>query len=154
MSELSTALHARGLRVTPQRQHVLDAVRSMGHATPEAIAEAVPGVDLATVYRTLELLEELGLVRHTHLGHGAATYRPAEDEHIHAVCHACGRRVDQPADLVDDLAATLLQREGFVVDRSHLTVFGRCRDCAAGAADTSVGSGTAPGGEQMQHHEH
>ncbi|MGN6607812.1 MAG: Fur family transcriptional regulator [Jatrophihabitans sp.] len=149
MTELSAALHARGLRMTPQRQGVLDAVRSMGHATPEQIADAVADVDVATVYRTLELLEELGLVRHTHLGHGAATYRPADDDHIHVVCHACGRRIDQPATLVDDLADTLLQREGFVIDRAHLTLFGRCRDCAAGATPAAPVTR-----EQTGHHRH
>ena len=69
-----------------------------GHATPEQISEAVPEVDLTTVYRTLELLEELGLVRHTHLDHGAPSYRPAEDDHVHVVCHDCGAVVDAPAD--------------------------------------------------------
>jgi Fur family ferric uptake transcriptional regulator len=127
---LAEALHARGLRLTSQREQVLHAVRTMRHATPEQIAEAVPSVDLATVYRTLELLEELGLVRHAHLHHGAPSYRPAEDDHIHVVCHGCGRTEDAPATLVDDLADTLLRRDGFVVDRAHLTVFGRCRTCA------------------------
>jgi Fur family ferric uptake transcriptional regulator len=128
--DLAAALRARGLRVTAQREHVLAAVREIGHATPEQIADAVPDVDLATVYRTLELLEEIGLVRHAHLRHGAPSYRPAEDDHIHVVCHSCGRTTDEPAGLVDGLARTLLEKDGFVVDRAHLTVFGRCRDCA------------------------
>jgi Fur family transcriptional regulator, ferric uptake regulator len=128
--DLASALRARGLRVTPQREQVLAAVRRMAHATPEQIADAVPDVDLATVYRTLELLEELGLVRHAHLHHGAASYRPAEDDHIHVVCHLCGRTTDESSALVDDLATALLRKDGFVVDRAHFTVFGRCRSCA------------------------
>ena len=87
--------------MTPQREQVLAAVRQLGHATPEQISEPVTGVDVTTVYRTLELLEELGLVRHAHLGHGAPSYRPAEDEHIHVVCHACGSVVDADPALVD-----------------------------------------------------
>jgi Fur family transcriptional regulator, ferric uptake regulator len=130
-ADLATRLRARGLRVTAQRQQVLAAVRSLRHATPEQISDAVTEVDVATVYRTLELLEELGLVRHTHLGHGAASYRPAEDEHIHVVCHSCGRVVDADPDLVDALAQRLHDERGFVLDRSHFTVFGRCQDCAA-----------------------
>ena len=72
-------LHEKGLRLTPQRELVLSAVRSLGHATPEEVAEKVrsthPGINLSTVYRNLETLENVGLVQHTHLGHGGATSR-------------------------------------------------------------------------------
>lgn len=129
--ELADRLRARGLRITPQREQVLAAVRRLGHATPEQLSEAVAGVDLATVYRTLELLEELGLVRHAHLGHGAPSYRPAEDEHVHVVCHLCGSVTDADPDLVTELADRLRREQDFVLDRSHFTVFGRCRDCAS-----------------------
>lgn len=129
-TDLAARLHARGMRVTPQRERVLAAVRRLEHATPEQLAEAVPEIDLTTVYRTLELLEELALVRHTHLGHGAPSYRPAEDDHVHVVCHTCGAVVDAPADLVDDLSDRLRDQRGFTVDRSHFTVFGRCAGCA------------------------
>jgi Fur family ferric uptake transcriptional regulator len=130
-ADLAARLRSRGLRVTPQREQVLAAVRELGHATPEQISEEVRDVDVTTVYRTLELLEELGLVRHAHLGHGAASYRPAEDDHIHVVCHTCGKVVDAEPALVDDMAERLRADRGFVLDRSHFTVFGRCRDCAA-----------------------
>ena len=120
------------MRMTPQREQVLDAVRRLGHATPEEISEAVAGVDVTTVYRNLELLEELGLVRHAHLGHGAPAYRPAEDDHVHVVCHTCGNVVDAPPDLVDELSQRLADERGFTLDRSHFTVFGTCRDCATG----------------------
>lgn len=129
--ELAVRLRELGLRVTPQREQVLDAVRTLGHATPEQICESVEGVDVTTVYRTLELLEQIGLVRHAHLGHGAPSYRPAEDDHIHVVCHACGAVADADPALVEPLARRLLADDGFVVDRSHFTVFGRCRACAA-----------------------
>ena len=129
--ELAVRLRQLGLRVTPQRAQVLQAVRALGHATPEQICESVSGVDVTTVYRTLELLEQIGLVRHAHLGHGAPSYRPAEDEHIHVVCHDCGRVVDAEPALVDDLASRLRADSGFELDRAHFTVFGRCRTCAA-----------------------
>jgi Fur family ferric uptake transcriptional regulator len=117
--------------MTGQRAQVLETVRQLEHATPEQLSEKLPDVDLATVYRTLELLEEIGLVRHTHLGHGAASYRPAEDEHIHVVCHSCGSVLDAPADLVDALSDRLSSEQGFTLDRAHFTVFGRCRNCSA-----------------------
>lgn len=129
--ELTARLRGRGLRLTQQRREVLAAVRHLGHATPEQIHESVAEADLTTVYRTLDLLEELGFVRHAHLGHGAPSYRPADDDHIHVVCHHCGRVLDVDADLVDELAVRLQQNQGFELDRGHFTVFGKCADCAA-----------------------
>ncbi len=127
--DLAERLRSRGMRVTAQRERILAAVRELGHATPEQINDAVSGVDLTTVYRTLELLEELGLVRHAHLDHGAPAFRPAEDDHIHVVCHSCGSVMDVPPDLVDALEDRLRDEQGFTLDRSHFTVFGRCRNC-------------------------
>ena len=94
-TDLTKELRAKGYRLTPQRQFVLQAVASLDHATPEAICEEVRrtarGVNLSTVYRTLELLEELGLVTHTHLGHGAQIYHTADQPaHVHLVCRRCG----------------------------------------------------------------
>jgi Fur family transcriptional regulator, ferric uptake regulator len=129
--DLAGRLRARGMRVTAQREQVLAAVRRLGHATPEQISETVHDVDVTTIYRTLELLDELGLVRHAHLGHGAPSYRPAEDDHIHVVCHTCGAVTDAAPDLVDGIARQLHRDSGFVLDRSHFTVFGRCQACAA-----------------------
>ena len=74
-------LRSRGYRVTPQRQLVLESGARLGHATPEEIAACVQqtakGVNISTIYRTLELLDSLGLVTHTHLHHGAPTYHLA-----------------------------------------------------------------------------
>src|SRR6185437_3495338 len=76
-------LRARGYRVTPQRQLVLEAVARLDHATPEEIGAQVQqtarGVNISTIYRTLELLEQIGMVTHTHLGHGAPIYHLATD---------------------------------------------------------------------------
>jgi Fur family ferric uptake transcriptional regulator len=141
--ELAAALRARGLRLTAQREKVLDAVQALGHATPEQLSDAIEGVDVATIYRTLELLEQLGLVKHTHLGHGAPSYRPAADEHIHLVCHACGSVSDAAPELVDTLQRQLREARGFVLDRAHFTVFGRCAACAA-SADQPSASGALP----------
>lgn len=130
-ASLASRLRERGMRMTPQRLSVMEAVIQLEHATPEQVAEAVPAVDLTTVYRTLETLEQIGLLSHTHLGHGAASYRLAEDDHIHVVCHRCEKVVDAPAGLADHLAAQLLDQRGFQLDKSHFTVFGTCADCLA-----------------------
>jgi Fur family transcriptional regulator, ferric uptake regulator len=127
-------LRARGYRLTPQRQLVLEAVAEQGHATPEEIAGAVrrtaSGVNISTVYRTLELLEELGLVRHSHLGHGAPTYSLAsQDDHVHLVCRSCDGVQEVSAELVGPVVAQLATERGFVVDVGHSTLFGQCREC-------------------------
>jgi Fur family ferric uptake transcriptional regulator len=133
-AEWQAELRARGYRLTPQRQLVLEAVGEIGHATPEEIASSVrrtaSGLSISTVYRTLELLEDLGLVRHSHLGHGAPTYSlAAQDDHVHLVCRDCEAVQEAPAELIGDVVATLATDVGFVVDVGHSTLFGRCRDC-------------------------
>ena len=94
-SSLAEVLRSRGLRLTAQRQLVLEAVYELGHATPDQVrakvSETAAGVNITTVYRTLELLEELGLVTHAHLSHGAPTFHAVgADQHVHLVCRACG----------------------------------------------------------------
>jgi len=133
--EWQAQLRARGYRLTPQRQLVLEAVGQLGHATPEEIVTAVrrtaSGVNISTVYRTLELLEELGLVQHAHLGHGASTYSVASDhDHVHLVCRDCGVVEEASADLVDGVVTRLADERGFTVDVGHFALFGQCRACA------------------------
>jgi Fur family ferric uptake transcriptional regulator len=136
---LTGALRDRGLRATPQRRHVLEAVDALGHATPEQVCEHVQrrdaDVSLATVYRTLELLEELGLVTHAHLEHGAPTYHSVRSrEHLHLVCRSCGRVQEADARHGHALAAALEAERGFLTDVRHLALHGLCADCAAGEA--------------------
>src|SRR6202161_24578 len=111
-------LRSRGYRVTPQRQLVLEAVATLHHATPEEIAANVQrtatGVNISTIYRTLELLDSLGLVAHTHLNHGAPTYHLASDAgHVHLVCQNCGKIDEATRDEVAPLTVTLDERHGF-----------------------------------------
>jgi Fur family ferric uptake transcriptional regulator len=127
-------LRSHGYRVTPQRQLVLEAVAKLDHATPEEIAasvqETASGVNISTIYRTLELLDNLGLVRHTHLNHGAPIYHLASDaDHVHLVCQDCGRVLQVSPDAIRPLIVALDEGQGFETDVAHLTVFGRCREC-------------------------
>lgn len=121
------------MRMTPQRQLVLDAVRSLDHATPEQICvqvqRAAPAVNITTIYRTLDLLDRIGLVRHTHLGHGAPTYSAEEHQHLHLVCHSCGEVTELPTELMDGLVADLADHSGFALDVSHLALSGLCINC-------------------------
>ena len=115
---------------------MLHAVRALGHATPDQVLEHVQqtatGVNASTVYRTLDLLEELRLVRHTHLGHGPPTYHfGGSADHFHIVCRECGRITEVPDGVAADFAEQLRAHAAFETDMGHLTVFGRCVDCSA-----------------------
>lgn len=129
-------LRERGYRLTPQRELVLAAVTTLRHATPEQVCAEVQrtarGVNISTVYRTLELLEELGLIRHAHLGHGPPSYHPSgHDEHLHLVCRECGSVSQVPVEVAAPLVAQLRADPGFETDLEHFAIYGRCRDCAA-----------------------
>jgi Fur family transcriptional regulator, ferric uptake regulator len=132
--ELAERLRGQGYRLTPQRQLVLRAVEKLGHATPDEILAEVQqhasAVNVSTIYRTLEVLEELGLVRHTHLSDRAPTYHSVTDhEHFHLVCRNCHRVVSVDPDVVAPMAEALEQQHGFVVDVGHLAIFGECVEC-------------------------
>jgi Fur family transcriptional regulator, ferric uptake regulator len=128
-------LRTRGYRLTPQRQLVLEAVQDLGHATPDDILghvrERAEGVNISTIYRTLELLEELGLVTHAHLSHGAPTYHSsAAPQHVHLVCRSCKAIADVDPEVVEPMVTRLREDQGFETDVAHLTVFGICRTCS------------------------
>ena len=130
----TTTLRERGYRLTPQRQLVLEAVTALRHGTPDEICTQVrrtaSGVNISTVYRTLELLEELGLITHTHLGHGAPTYHAAtDDEHLHLVCRDCGGVLETDVSVADALVARLAEEHGFDTDVQHFAIYGRCAAC-------------------------
>ncbi|GAA1933049.1 transcriptional repressor [Streptomyces sodiiphilus] len=140
-------LRKRGYRLTPQRQLVLEAVEKLEHSTPDDILAEVRrtagGVNISTVYRTLELLEELGLVSHAHLGHGAPTYHLAErHHHMHLVCRCCDRVIEADVSLAEDFAARLRDTFGFETDVRHFAIFGCCRECAASQGEGTVGGGS------------
>ncbi|MDQ3479767.1 MAG: transcriptional repressor [Actinomycetota bacterium] len=132
---LHEELRSRGYRLTPQRQLVLEAVKTLGHATPEDahvwVTERSSGVNISTIYRTLEVLEEIGLVKHAHLSHGAPTYHAADaPEHVHLVCRDCGKISEASLNTIAPMVQSLVETHGFVADLGHLTVFGSCQECA------------------------
>jgi len=127
-------IRAKGLRLTPQRQLVLDAVRQLGHATPDEIAarvrQAHPGINLSTVYRNLETLEKAGFVIHSHLGHGGATYHAADEaSHLHLVCGVCGNVSESELSTADEFVELLKSKHGFATDVTHFAIYGDCAKC-------------------------
>ncbi len=132
---LERALRSRGLRATPQRRMVADTVADLGHATPDQVCERVqaraPALSRSTVYRTLELLEEIGVVTHTHLSHGASTYHLAgQADHLHLVCRGCGSVEEADLSLAAELDVAVRREHGFRCDVTHLSLHGLCRGCA------------------------
>lgn len=133
---LAAALRERGLRVTPQRLFIYRALTELDrHVSAEevlaAVAESLPNVSLPTVYSTLDLFEEMGLVRRLGVTQGAVLYDPRPEPHNHRVCDRCGAIEDFDADL--DFAAALRRagRGGFRAGRAEVVVHGLCTRCAS-----------------------
>lgn len=146
-------LRQRGYRLTPQRQLVLEAVDTLEHATPDDILGEVrktaSGVNISTVYRTLELLEELGLVSHAHLGHGAPTYHLADrHHHIHLVCRDCTNVIEVDVSVASEFTTKLRETFGFETDMKHFAIFGRCEKCTADASAHASEQASAQVSEQ------
>lgn len=131
-----------GYRITPSRRAVVEAVAAQpGHFTAtglcRAVAERSPGVGRATVFRTLFLLEELGLVERIHSGHGPDGYVAchAGRHHHHLVCRGCGRIREIEACGVEDLLHRLARDEDFAVEGHFIEIHGRCARCRESSGD-------------------
>ncbi|MGZ8474607.1 MAG: Fur family transcriptional regulator [Candidatus Limnocylindria bacterium] len=129
-------LRRRGLRWTPSRRLVLEVLsEETGHVTGAEIVDRCRqrdrGTVPSTVYRTLDVLEELGLVRHAHGADGQEEYhvRPTS-EHGHLHCEGCGGHWELGTGEVAEFVAHIERHRGFTVDLSHLTLVGRCPDCS------------------------
>jgi Fur family ferric uptake transcriptional regulator len=138
MTDWQARLRESGHRLTPQRELVLAAVETLGHATPDEVYAEVrthsSAINLSTVYRTLELLDELGLIHHAHLSDRAPTYHATSGhEHSHLVCRNCRKVISVEGSDMEAALGPLAERHGFEPDYGHLTVFGTCRDCADAA---------------------
>ncbi len=132
---IADKLSELGYRLTPQRVMVLAAIEnSDNHISVEEIyaqiAAKYPQVNISTVYRTLELLEQLGLVTETDLGGGRVRYHPVDKgRHHHLVCQECGAIIDLDESLLSSLKNTLLREYKFSADLKHLAIFGHCVNC-------------------------
>lgn len=136
--DLIERLRARGQRVTSQRLVINRMLRSRDqHVTAEevltAVSRTLPGTSLPTVYATLELFEQLGIVRRVAAGSGAVLFDSRTCDHHHLVCRGCGtvQDLDATVDLEPVLAAA--RDSGFVPDRAALVVDGLCGACRGGA---------------------
>lgn len=104
----------------------------------EAVQRQAPDVNLSTVYRNLEELERLGVISHSHLGHGPSSYLLASHAHAHLICSECGTMIEAPDELFSGLARAAKGKLGFTIDPKHFAILGLCRDCSARSA-TAIG---------------
>lgn len=135
--QLTEVLHARGQRVTPQRLVINRTLQELGrHVSAEEVLDAVgkklPNVSLPTVYSTLELLGQLGVVRRVGPAGGRVLFDPRMEEHQHAVCSVCGRVEDLDASLDATPALAAARHAGWSDTSAGLIVTGVCDRCAAG----------------------
>ncbi|MBU4302608.1 MAG: transcriptional repressor [Actinomycetia bacterium] len=137
--DLARRLRSRGHRVTPQREAVLEVLRENEGVPldPEAVYEFVgarhPGIGLATVYRTLELFRDLGIVTRVHLHEGSRHYElNTGGHHHHMVCVSCGSVDEFDGCVVDDLEESIREDSDFVVTSHCLSLFGYCPACQPG----------------------
>ncbi len=128
-------LRADGGRVTTGRRAIVRALLTGPdhHVTAEDVTRIVqsdhPDVHLSTVYRTLDALEEHGVVDRVTLGAGGAVYHLTDHAHHHLVCDVCGAVIEVPDDVFSSLAQVLESRYDFAVSPRHLAVTGRCAKC-------------------------
>ena len=127
-------LRARGLRMTPQRRAIVaEIMRTRGHISPTALARKVqgemPGVNASTVYRTLSLLEEVGVLSHAHLEGGAEYHRAEEAGHVHLTCSNCGAEDDLSLEEAEALSNLIERHREFLPDLTHFAISGLCAEC-------------------------
>ena len=138
MASFEQILRERGYRLTNQRRVIVRELEGERHLSAEEIYDRVKGahpeIGLSTVYRTLDLLTDLGIVRKEDFGEGYARYELATERvHHHARCRQCGRVIEFNEELMEYLALQVERETGFVSDWYEITLHGRCKECVAAA---------------------
>ena len=136
--KLISALSSRGYRITKARRAVCEVVAaahddhlSAADIYDRARAQNGARLDRSTVYRTLEALEDSGLLVHSHMGHGPSVYHLAEDAgHQHLICRSCGKTLTLPDTETQRLVDAITAATGFVPDVNHFALSGLCAECA------------------------
>ncbi len=138
LEEAVEGLRERGLRLSSSRRLILQALFQAPDPLSAERLSVDLQLDLATVYRNLEAFEQLGLVRHVHLGHGPGLYGLlAHGEREYLFCERCGSvRSLAPAEL-DPVRRQIGERFGHEAHFSHFPIVGVCPDCLSGGAARS-----------------
>jgi Fur family ferric uptake transcriptional regulator len=129
------ALRQRGYRITPQREMIIQAIaHSPQHITAEEVSEKLQehtqAINIATVYRTLDLLWQEGFACRNDLSEGKIVYATYQHgPHIHLVCRKCSQVIDADVRIINSLGEDLYTRYKFQPDLEHFSIFGICADC-------------------------
>lgn len=134
LDDVIEILRGRGLRMTPQRRAIVaEIMRTQGHISPTELAQKVqsemPGVNASTIYRTLALLEEVGVLAHAHMEGGAEYHRAEEAGHVHLTCSNCGAEDDLSIEEAEALVRLIESHRGFQPDLTHFAISGLCAEC-------------------------
>ncbi len=130
-------LRSRGFRITPQREMIIEAIAHQGeHINADEVFTRIQAhthsLNIATVYRTLELLVEQGLASRIDLGEGRVIYAANQHgPHIHLVCRQCGQVLDADPGLLSGLNRRLKTGYKFAADLQHISLPGLCSNCQA-----------------------
>ena len=129
-------LERKGLKTTQQREAIVDAfLRSSGHVALEDLLSSArrkhPSVGLATVYRTVKLLEEAGIAEARHFGPGQTLYEVSEGRahHDHLICTRCTLIIEFEDEKIETMQEAVAKRHGFHVTHHKMELYGLCRDC-------------------------
>lgn len=124
---LLNTVRAHGLRVSTARRALL---RQLLGADEPLTAEQIAGeADVASVYRNLDALETIGVVRHVHLGHGPGRYALSDRSGGWATCEVCGRSTPLSSEALSHIRAAVLDFAGFDASFAHFPIVGRCAEC-------------------------
>lgn len=137
--QIKTILKDKGYKLTPQRQVVIDVIKKFKghHLSREEIyllvKDLYPKIGLATIYRTIQIFEETGIIQNAMLDDGQIRYQltdPNEKHHHHhLICQECGKVMDIREDLLDNLEEQILTRKGFKVTDHRVILYGVCKSC-------------------------
>ena len=128
-------LSEKGYRLTPQRIMILSAIEgSSGHISAEEIyaqvADKYSHLNISTVYRTLELLKQLGMVYEIDMGEGRIRYHSERmGHHRHLICQNCGEVIDIDESVLSSIKESLLSKYNFSAELRHVAIFGTCERC-------------------------
>lgn len=152
LEDATAALRARGLRVSASRKALIEGLLlAEGPVSAEYLAAGLEGrstpTDLPSAYRNLELLEQLGMVRHVHIGHGPGLYAlVGDDDPTYLVCERCDRLSRLPAADADRIRSRIEERTGFRAHFTHFPILGLCARCAGAEEPAEPGGEHSHGG--------
>jgi len=146
-SKILLDLRNRGYRITPQREMIIEAIAHNDlHMSAEEVFTEVrqhtQAINLATIYRTLDMLWEEGIACRNDLGEGKIVYSTQEHgPHIHLVCRVCSRVINANPEVLTPIGEILQAQYGFKAGLNHLSIFGECADCRESAIKSDYSKG-------------